>query len=156
MVAPKLDRPAVPPGVAYLGRGAPGRAAQTDSRVTSSGLLGILRPGAGDAVSPYAPGPRPPVAPNALLAIPINRSDSRRDAQLAQLARRPGDVHRPQLTAEQLAGERTVRRTIVGKARPLSYVYRFVGKVGIGGGAASSASEDAEPARDPLPCIDCG
>lgn len=151
----KLDRPAVPPGVAYLGRGVPGGAARTDARVTIAGLVRSLRPGPGDDVSPYAAGPRPPVPAHRLLAIPIGRSDARRDPQLAQLARRPGDAWRPQLTAEQLTGERVTRRAIVGRARPLSYVYRFVGKVGIGSGAPGTAEAEAEP-RDPLPCIDCG
>lgn len=151
----RLSRPAVPPGAAFLGARSRDAARRTDDRLSVGWLLGLFRPGAGTP-DPMAPGPRPPVSPNALLAIPLQRSDPRRDGQLAQLAIRPGDVMRPQLTAEQLDGDRVLRRTQVGKARPLSYVYRFVGRVGIGGTPAGSTETEAAPASDRLPCIDCG
>lgn len=152
----KLDRPAVPAGVAQLAERVRGAAARTDARVTAGAIQVRFRPGAGDAVSPYAPGPRPPVRANALLAIPLRRSDARRDPQLVQLSRRPGDAWRPQLTADQLRGDRVIRRTVVGKSRPLSYVSRFLGRVGIGGDPSAAAAEGSTEARDPLPCVDCG
>lgn len=138
--------------------GSPGSAAATDARDAAAWLLRLLRPGAGNAVDPLAPGPRAPVPPSALYQLTTTglRVTERTTAQLARLGSRV--YWRPQLTAEQEASPRRLRGTNTGRAKPLSYVHRFAGKVGAIVGTTTTADDAAAPeaGSDPFPCIDCG
>jgi len=129
-----------------------GAARETDDRVSAPGILARLRPGPAGSIDPRSPSPRPPVPPSALHNRRL-RIGSRYALQLAvQAGGRPAPP--VPYTAADARGVSVVRRTIVGKAPPLSYRSQYVAP--FRGSGASSETEDASGSgRTKLPCIDC-
>lgn len=154
-------------GAATLGEARAQAAARTDARVAAAGLRAVLRPGPGSSLDPHAPGPRAPVAASPILQRVIQVRE--RGREKLRVMAGLGASWRPELTADQMTGDAELRRSIVGRSRPLSYVYRFVGWTGFvrdqadraelygeANGTDAGAGPAAEGGSGKLPCIDCG
>lgn len=134
----------------------PGAAQATDARVTAPGLLGRLRPGPGAALEPMGPGPRPRVAPGALLS----RGTAIGPRWAHQLAVQAGGkpTPPPPYTEADARAVSAVRKAAVGRSAPMTYRRTYVAPF-----RSSSAPTDAPaPAggdngsTGARSCADCG
>lgn len=132
----------------------PGIAQVTDARVSAGWLAGLFRPGPRSGVDPMAAGPRPRVAPSALLAR-LRPRGARAERQLAVLAGGRPAVP-PPYTEADARGVSAVRKAAVGKSPPMTYRKTYVVPFRSSSVATTEATTTSAGGAAKLPCVDCG